>query len=130
MQDLVGRHSWCLTLPTIFHPRNLTQNPVGIAKVEFLAPVDGRLGCREIALQFLESRVDGEVLNSDAKVVNPRLAELEECYEAVREGQGCIFEFRFLFRYNRSTGDRSTEQPGIKRLRSFHVGNAQRHVVQ
>src|SRR5262249_8319571 len=65
-------HSWCLTLPTIIHPRNLPQNPVGIAKVEFLAPIDGRLGFREIALQFLESSVDGAVLNTDAKVVHPR----------------------------------------------------------
>src|SRR6266481_9856623 len=58
VEALVGRHSWCPTLPTIVRPRNLTQNPVGIAKVEFLAPVGDRLGLREIALQFLESRVD------------------------------------------------------------------------
>src|SRR5262245_60269955 len=64
--------------PTIIHRRNLTQNPVGIAKVEFLAPVDDRLGFRELALQFLESCVDREVLNTDAKVVNPWLPELEE----------------------------------------------------
>src|SRR5262245_19945628 len=71
--SLIGwAHSWCLTLPTIIHPRNLPQHPVGIAKVEFLAPIDGRLGFREIALQFLESSVDREVLNTDAKVVHPR----------------------------------------------------------
>src|SRR5215470_3881912 len=130
VQAFVGRHSWCRTLPTIVRRRNLPQNSVGIAKVEFLAPVDDWFGFREIALQFLESRVDGEALNPDAKVMNLRLPELEECYEAVRKGKSCTFDFRPLVRFNRSTRHRSTEQPGIKLLGSFNVGNAQRHVIQ
>src|SRR5262249_52661335 len=101
-----------------------------VAKVEFLAPVHDRCGFREIALQLLESRVDREVLNTDAKVVNLRLAELEERYEAVREGKSGSFDVRSFVRVNRSTGDRSTEQLGIKLLRSLNIGNAERDVIQ
>src|SRR5262245_26634991 len=63
----------------VIHSRNLSKNPVGIAEVEFFAPVHRRFGIREIALQRLESRVDGEVLHTDAKVMHLRLPELEEC---------------------------------------------------
>src|SRR5262245_57188653 len=62
--------------------------------------------------------------------MNLRLPELEECYESLREGKSCTFDFRPLVRFNRSTGHRSSEQPGIKLLRPFNVGNAQRHVIQ
>lgn len=34
----------------IIHAAHLTQNPIGIAEVEFLASIDGRLRFREIAL--------------------------------------------------------------------------------
>src|SRR5262245_32293460 len=62
--------------------------------------------------------------------MNLRLPELEECYESLRKGKSCTFDFRPLICLNRSTGHRSTEQAGIKLLRSFNVGNAQRHVIQ
>src|SRR5262249_4349801 len=62
--------------------------------------------------------------------MNLRLPQLEECYESLREGKSCTFDFRPLVCLNRSTGHRSTEQPGIKLLRSFNIGNAQRHVIQ
>src|SRR5262249_46671389 len=48
----------------------------------------------------------------------------------LREGKSCTFDFRPFVCLNRSTGHRSTEQPGIKLLRPFNVGNAQRHVIQ
>src|SRR5258705_8722348 len=47
---VVWRHSWYLALSAIIDPGHLTQNPVGIAEVELLASIDGRLRFREIPL--------------------------------------------------------------------------------
>ena len=56
-KPLLGVFSECVALP-IVHLGNLTQNPVGIVKVEFLAPVDNRLRLREFAPQLVESLAD------------------------------------------------------------------------